>query len=171
MEIIMASLWQLTQEELSFISLMEENGGEVNDEIMEDLAIRRDNFQHKAEAYAKFILKLESEAEQAAAEIKRIQALKKAKENTVLRLKETLLAALMVFTEEDAKGIRRYETPLAKLSTRKSQAVEVLDEQLIPADFWVIKKEVSKSTITQAIKDGAEVPGAQLKDNISLSIR
>jgi hypothetical protein len=167
----MASLWQLTQEELSFIALMEENGGEVNDEIMEDLAIRRDNFQHKAEAYAKFILKLESEAEQAAAEIKRIQALKKAKENTVLRLKETLLAALMVFTEEDAKGIRRYETPLAKLSTRKSQAVEVLDEQLIPADFWVIKKEVSKSSISQAIKDGEEVPGAQLKDNISLSIR
>ncbi len=167
----MASLWQLTQEELSFIALMEENGGEINDEIMEDLAIRRDNFQHKAEAYAKFILKLESEAEQAAAEIKRIQALKKAKENTVLRLKETLLAALMVFTEEDAKGIRRYETPLAKLSTRKSQAVEVLDETLLPSEFWVIKKEVSKSSISQAIKDGEEVPGAQLKDNISLSIR
>jgi hypothetical protein len=167
----MQTLWQLTQEELSFISLMEENGGEVNDEIIEELAIRRDNFQHKAEAYAKFILKLESEADQAAAEIKRIQALKKAKENTVARLRESLLAALMVFTEEDAKGIRRYETPLAKLSTRKSQAVEVLDEQLIPADFWVIKKEVSKSTISQAIKDGAEVPGAQMKDNISLSIR
>jgi hypothetical protein len=167
----MATLWQLTQEELSFISLMEENGGELTDEIAEELAIRRDNFKDKAEAYAKFILKLESEAEQAAAEIKRIQALKKAKENTVARLRESLLAALMVFTEEDAKGIRRYETPLAKLSTRKSQAVEVLDEQLIPADFWVIKKEVSKSTISQAIKDGAEVPGAQLKDNISLSIR
>jgi hypothetical protein len=167
----MATLWQLTQEELSFISLMEENGGEVNDEIIEELAIRKENFKYKAEAYAKFILKLESEADQAAAEIKRIQALKKAKENTVARLRESLLAALMVFTEEDAKGIRRYETPLAKLSTRKSQAVEVLDEQLIPADFWVIKKEVSKSTISQAIKDGAEVPGAQLKDNISLSIR
>jgi len=167
----MASLWQLTQEELSFISLMEENGGEVNDEIMEELAIRKENFKHKAEAYAKFILKLESEAEQAAAEIKRIQALKKAKENTVLRLKETLLAALMVFTEEDAKGIRRYETPLAKLSTRKSQSVEVLDETLLPSEFWVIKREVSKSTISQAIKDGEEVPGAQLKDNIGLSIR
>ena len=167
----MATLWQLTQEELSFISLMEENGGEVNDEIMEELAIRRDNFKDKAEAYAKFILKLESEADQAAAEIKRIQALKKAKENTVLRLRESLLSALMVFTEEDAKGIRRYETPLAKLSTRKSVAVEILDEQIIPADYWVIKREVSKSTIGQAIKDGAEVPGAQLRDNISLSIR
>lgn len=167
----MATLWQLTQEELSFIAMMEENGGEVNDEIMEDLAIRRENFKDKAEAYAKFILKLESEADQAAAEIKRIQALKKAKENTVLRLKETLLAALMVFTEEDSKGIRRYETPLAKLSTRRSTAVEVLDETVIPDDFWVIKREVSKSTIGQAIKDGAEVPGAQLKENISLAIR
>lgn len=167
----MATLWELTQDELSFIAMMEENGGEVNDEIMEDLAIRRENFQTKAEAYAKFILKLESEAEQAAAEIKRIQALKKAKENTVIRLKETLLSALMVFTEEDSKGIRRYETPLAKLSTRKSTAVEILDDTIIPDDFWVIKKEVSKSTIGQAIKDGAEVPGAQLKENISLAIR
>lgn len=167
----MASLWQLTAEELSFIAMMEENGGEVNDEIMEDLAIRRENFKSKAEAYAKFILKLESEAEQAAAEIKRIQTLKKAKENTVQRLKDTLLAALMVFTEEDAKGIRRYETPLAKLSTRKSQSVEILDDTIIPDEFWVIKKEVSKSTISQSIKDGLQVSGAQLKENIGLSIR
>ena len=167
----MQTLWQLTQDELSFIALMEENGGDVNDEIIEDLAIRRENWQYKAEAYSKFILKLESEADQAAAEIKRIQALKKAKENTVQRLKDTLLAALMVFTEEDAKGIRRYETPLAKLSTRKSQSVEILDEALLPDDFWVVKKEVSKSNISAAIKDGAEVPGAQMKENLSLSIR
>ena len=167
----MASLFQLTLEELSFIELMEENGGEVTDEILEELAIRRDNFQHKAEAYTRFILKLESEADAAAAEIKRIQALKKAKENTILRLKESLLAALMVFTQEDAKGIRRFETPLAKISTRKSIAVEILDEEQIPADFWVIKKEVSKSTISTAIKDGATVPGAQLKENLSLAIR
>lgn len=158
-------------EELSFIELMEENGGELTDEIAEELAIRRDNFKYKAEAYAKFILKLESEADAAAAEIKRIQALKKAKENTIARLKESLLAALMVFTEEDAKGIRRYETPLAKLSTRKSQSVEVLDEASIPPAFWIIKKEVSKSEISKAIKDGESVPGAQLKDNIGLSIR
>lgn len=167
----MASLWQLTQDELSFISMMEDMGGEVTDEIMEDLAIRRENFSAKAEAYSKFILKLDSEADQAAAEIKRIQAIKKAKENTAQRLRDTLLAALMVFTEEDAKGIRRYETPLAKLSTRRSQSVEVLDDTAIPDEFWVVKKEVSKSTISQAIKDGAEVPGAAMRENISLSIR
>ena len=167
----MAALWQLTQEELSFISLMEENGGEVNDELLEELAIRRDNWQHKAEAYAKFILKLESEADAAAAEIKRIQAIKKAKENTVARLKETLLNALMIFEQEDAKGIRRFETPLCKLSTRKSQSVEVLDEQELPDAFWVVKREVSKTAISAAIKEGEQVPGAQLKENLSLQIR
>jgi hypothetical protein len=167
----MASLWQLTQEELSFISLMEENGGEVTDEVMEDLAIRRENFSHKAEAYAKFILKLESESDQAAAEIKRIQAIKKAKDKTVERLRENLLAALMLFGQEDSKGVKRFETPLAKLSTRKSVSVEILDEAIIPNEFWVVKKEVSKSTISQAIKDGSEVPGAQMRENLSLSIR
>ena len=86
-------------------------------------------------------------------------------------MKESLLAALMVFTEEDAKGIRRFETPLAKLSTRRSQAVEVLDEKSIPPAFWIVKKEVWKSEISQAIKDGEFVPGAQLKENISLTIR
>ncbi len=147
---------------------------EIKQQVAEKVGLAMkalDVFKDKAEAYSKFILKLESEADQAAAEIKRIQALKKAKENTVQRLKDTLLAALMVFTEEDAKGIRRYETPLAKLSTRKSQSVEILDEALLPDDFWVIKKEVSKSTISAAIKDGAEVPGAQMKENLSLSIR
>ena len=167
----MASLWQLTQEELSFISLMEESGGEVTDELMEDLAIRRENFSHKAEAYAKFILKLESESDQAASEIKRIQAIKKAKDKTVERLRENLLAALMLFGQEDSKGVRRYETPLAKLSTRKSVSVEILDESALAPAFWLIKKEPWKSEIAKAIKDGEHVSGAQLKENIGLSIR
>ena len=150
---------------------MEENGGEVTDELMEDLAIRKENFSHKAEAYAKFIFKLESESDQAAAELKRIQAIKKAKDKTVERLRENLLAALMLFGQEDSKGVRRYETPLAKLSTRKSVSVEILDESALAPAFWLIKKEPWKSEISKAIKDGEYVPGAQLSEKIGLSIR
>lgn len=167
----MASLWQLTQEELSFISLIEENGGEVTDELMEDLAIRRENFSHKAEAYAKFILKLESESDQAASELKRIQAIKKAKDKTVERLRENLLAALMLFGQEDSKGVKRFETPLAKLSTRKSVSVEILEEGNLPPCFWLVKREPWKSEIAKYLKEGEFVPGAQLKENIGLSIR
>ena len=152
--------------------MMEETGGEVTDEIMEDLAIRRDNFQHKAEAYSKFILKLESEADIAAAEIKRIQAIKKTKDNTATRLRETLRDALMVFGNENPKtGNKAYETALFKLSLRKSQSVEITDESEVPDEFWAIKKEISKSTISQAIKDGLEVPGATMKENYGLQIK
>jgi hypothetical protein len=166
------NLYQLTIEEMNFISMMEENGGEVNDEIMEDLAIRRENFQHKAEAYSKFILKLESEADQAAAEIKRIQAIKKTKENTATRLRETLRDALMVFGNENPKtGNKAFETALFKLSLRKSQSVEITNENDVPDEFWAIKKEISKSTISQAIKDGLEVPGATMKENYGLQIK
>jgi hypothetical protein len=166
------NLYQLTIEEMNFISMMEENGGEVTDEIMEDLAIRRENFQHKAEAYSKFILKLESEADQAAAEIKRIQAIKKTKDNTATRLRDTLRDALMVFGNENPKtGNKAFETALFKLSLRKSQSVEITNENDVPDEFWAIKKEISKSTISQAIKDGLEVPGATMKENYGLQIK
>jgi len=166
------NLWQLTQEELAFISLMEETGGEITPELEEELAVRRENFDYKAESYTKLILKLESDVEAASAEIKRIQDLKKTKENTVKRLKTTLRDALMIFGRQDAKtGAMKYETPLFKLSIRTSNAVEVNDEAILPDEFWAIKREVSKTLISTAIKDGREVPGASMVENKSLQIK
>ena len=166
------NLWELTQEELSFIALMEETGGEVTDEILEELNIRRENFEAKAESYTKLILKLEADVANAATELKRIQALKKTKENTIDRLKETLKNAVMVFGREDVKtGNKRYETPLFKLSLRHTKAVDIICDLDVPEDFWVVKKEISKSMISEAMKDGLKVPGAEWKENIGLQIR
>jgi hypothetical protein len=166
------NLWQLSLEELEFISIMEETGGEITPELEEELAIRRENFEHKANSYTKLILKLESDVESAAAEIKRIQDLKKTKENTVKRLKTTLRDALQIFGRPDSKtGVMKYETPLFKLSIRTSNAVEVNDEQELPDEFWAIKKEVSKTLISNAIKEGREVPGATMVENKNLQIK
>ena len=165
------NLFNLTQSELAFIAQMEENGGEVTDEILEDIAIRRENWHDKAAGYSRLILQLDSDVDVLSAEIKRLQAIKKAKENTSSRLRENLLQALLVFESEDAKGIRRFQTNFATISTRKSQAVEILDETELPEGFWIVKKEVSKSAISSALKAGEEVPGAMLKENISLMIK
>jgi len=166
-----STLWNITQEFLALASIIEEAGGEATDELMEELAISRENFSHKAEGYAKLILKWDSEIDAAAAEIKRIQAIKKTKENSVGRLKETLKAALLVFGQEDAKGVKRFETPLVKLSTRKSYAVEITDENALPEDCFVIKKEVSKTAIKEMLEAGAEIDGASMKENISVQIK
>jgi hypothetical protein len=167
----MKALWEITQEFLALASLIEDAGGEATDEVMEELAISRENFQHKAEGYAKLILKWESEVDVAAAEIKRIQAIKKTKENSVARLKDTLKAALLIFGQEDAKGVKRFETPLVKLSTRRSSAVEITDESALPEEAFVIKKEVSKTAIKELLEAGAEIDGAFIKENISLQIK
>ncbi len=166
-----STLWNITQEFLALASIIEEAGGEATDELMEELAISRENFSHKAEGYAKLILKWDSEIDAAAAEIKRIQAIKKTKENSVGRLKETLKAALLVCGQEDAKGVKRFETPLVKLSTRKSYAVEITDENALPEDCFVIKKEVSKTAIKEMLEAGAEIDGASMKENISVQIK
>ena len=167
----MSNLWSITQEFLALASIIEEAGGEATDELMEELAISRENFAHKAEGYAKLILKWDSEIDAAAAEIKRIQAIKKTKENSVGRLKETLKAALLVFGHEDAKGVKRFETPLVKLSTRKSTSIEITVENALPEEAFVIKKEVSKTAIKELLEAGAAIEGASVKENISLQIK
>jgi hypothetical protein len=49
--------------------------------------------------------------------------------------------------------------------------VEVVDEAILPDEFWAIKREVSKTLISNAIKDGLEVPGAQMVENKNLQIK
>jgi hypothetical protein len=168
----MNTLWNITQEFLSLASLIEEAGGEATDEIIEELAISRENFQYKAENYAKLILKWESEIDAASAEEKRIKAIRKTKENSVARMKDTLKAALMVFGHEDMKtGAKKFETPLVKLSTRKSYSVEITDEATLPDEAFVFKKEVSKTAIKNLLEAGEHLEGASMKENISLQIK
>jgi hypothetical protein len=97
--------------------------------------------------------------------------LKKAKSNTVDRLKDALKNALLLFGVEDAKGIKRFETPLLKLSTRKSQSVEITNENTLPRYCFHVKTEVSKTLIKNAFERGEELEGAVMKTNYSVVIR
>jgi hypothetical protein len=165
------TLYAITKQQLEIISYLEETGGEATDEVVKALEITRDAFDTKAEAYSHIILQQEGDILQIDAELKRLQALKKTKVNTVERLKEALKNALMIFGEIDPKGIRRFETATLKLSTRKSQSVEVFDEEALPQSCFVIKQEVSKTRIKEMIEAGEEVEGAALKTNYSVIIR
>ena len=165
------TLYNITQQQLEIISYLEEVGGEATDEVVKALEINRDAFKTKAEAYAHMMLNAESDVTAIDAEIKRLQALKKTKVNMIDRLKDALKNALMLFGAEDSKGIKRFETPILKLSTRKSQSVEVTNENALPAYCFVIKQEVSKTLIKQMIESGQPVEGAELKTNYSVVIR
>ena len=108
---------------------------------------------------------------------------------TAIKEAETTMAARRKAIEHRAAGLRRYalsamqvagvqsiECPYFKLSVRKSPpSVEVFDAAQIPAQFMRTPEPPppapDKKAITEAIKDGQEVPGARLVSGERLEVR
>lgn len=69
--------------------------------------------------------------------------------------------------------IEKLDTELNKLSYRKSEAVILTNEELIPAEYKKEKLTISidKTEIKKAIKAGTEVPGAEIETRNNLQIK
>jgi len=70
-------------------------------------------------------------------------------------------------------NIEKIESPLFKLSIRKSEAVEVDIVEALPGAFINVKNVVTadKVAIKEAIKRGEYVTGARLIENFNLQIK
>ena len=161
----MKSLYEISKEALELASILEEE--EFTPEMENALAINQNELQTKAIDYAYVIKSFESDVSAIDEELKRLQAIKKAKVNAVARMKETVLNAMQIYE------IQKVETPTMKLSLRRSESTEILMEELINEKF---KKEkisitIDKTAIKKAIKDGETVEGAIIKENFSLQIK
>jgi hypothetical protein len=162
------SLFHIQQDHLNLINLIEENGGEVNDEIMNQLALTEENFKDKAVSYSNIVKVLDYDVKSIDEEIKRLQDLKKKKSKAAETFETKLSEAMQQF------GFDKIETPTRKLSFRKSESVVITDETLIPLglkDFVPATFTPVKDAIKRAIKSGEEVPGAQLVTKMNLQIK
>lgn len=54
---------------------------------------------------------------------------------------------------------------------KHTEAVDVVDESIVPIEFVEYVPKVSKEAIKQVLRTGADVPGAKLKDNYSLQVK
>src|SRR3990172_497022 len=103
---------------------------------------------------AAFVKGLSAEADAIKAEEKALAARRKILENRETWLREYLRQNL-------EEGERMNNSRIA-ISWRKSSAVEIQNEEVIPDDYYVIKRDISKTLISEAIKAGTTVPGAAL---------
>lgn len=73
----------------------------------------------------------------------------------------------------DALQGQKFSTDECVVSFRRSAAVAVLDEAVLPAEYIAekITKTPDKAAIKAAIKSGIDVPGAALVDNLSVQIK
>ncbi|MFZ0406725.1 MAG: siphovirus Gp157 family protein [Cyanobium sp.] len=67
----------------------------------------------------------------------------------------------------------RFSFPHHELTSRKSQAVEIDDEDALPIEWLTIKttSQPDKAAIKEALKAGHPIPGAQLISRRSWRIR
>ena len=65
------------------------------------------------------------------------------------------------------------ETPKCRISARRAQALEILDESKVPAEYMRTKitKNPDKIAIKSALKAGEYVPGCALVENKHLQVR
>ena len=159
------NLYEITREALELASLLETE--ELTPELEEMLVINQEQLQAKAGNYAKVIANIQGDSDAIDAEIKRLKSMKESKDRAVTRLKDAVKNAMMV------SGIDKIESPLFKLSLRRSEAVEVEVPEALPID-WQVKKvtiTADKVAIKQAIKEGYSITGARIIENFSLQIK
>ena len=150
-------------------ALVDPETGEIMDnEAFDALSMEREK---KIENVACWVKNERALAEEIGAEIRKMQERKKAAENRAERLKDYLLYAT---------GGQKYQSARAQVSFRSSESTEITDPDALTKwaltnnrdDMLVYKKpEISKSAVKEAIKGGAEIPGAQIVSNVSVIIK
>lgn len=157
----MATLYELTGQFLDVYNL------ELDEETKLDTLDSIDweiEYETKVENYIKVMKNLEADVEARKNEIKRLMELNKADEKKKEHLKDTLSASMSL------TGHERVDTPLFKVSFRKSQAVEV-DEAVLPEYYKVATWKADKKRLKEDLKKGLEIIGVSLVEHKNLSIR
>lgn len=142
----------------------EETGEYFDAESLEQLQA---NLADKREAVAVVIKELTAENEAVANEIKNLQERKKQGERHIEWLKGYLATSL------EATGEKSFETSKCKVSTRRTESVEVYEQDQLEERFLTekITYTPNKTAIKEAIKAGENVFGAELKTNTSVTIK
>ena len=143
-----------------------EADGVVSDEQLSNLENLELSLKDKCINIAYVVQNLEADTKQIDEEIKRLQQLRKVRKNTADRLKEAVKDSMI------SNDIEEFKTSTHTIKFRKSESVNILDENKIPAEFKVIKSEIKidKIGLKKALKNG-DVSGAELSQNKNLTIK
>ncbi len=157
------NLYNIKSEYLAIAQELAE--GELTPELEKSLMITESNLQEKAINYGYVIKNFESEVDIIDEEIKRLNALKKARVNAVEKLKTNISDAMQLF------GILEVKAPTFKMNFRKSESVEIYEGLSQEYLTEKISYQPDKIAIKNAIKEGKTVNGAGIIINYNLQIK
>lgn len=155
------NIWQINSEIREFLeaNVDPETGELLNLEGFEELQLQR---EEKLEAIALAVKNYRAEADAVKSEKLALAERQARLEKSADRLSELLAGEL--------QG-QRFSTARVECGFRKSKSTEILDLELIPAEYIEFSPKPRKSEIKAAILAGKEVPGAQVVEKMSISIK
>lgn len=141
---------------------MYHNGEELAGRLAEiDMAI-----EDKADNYAVIIADLNAQEAKLKTEIDRLTKRRQTLINNADRMKQSLQQAM------ETVGKEKMKTDYYSYTIQKNPPKLVLDdEEIVPEDYFVTKRELDKALLKDALKAGQEVRGAHLEQTESLRIR
>lgn len=163
----MKPIFEIKKEYADILDQIEENNGEITEEIENRLAINEGEIKQKGVAYAVVVKSMEAEQITIDNEIKRLQQLKKVRDNIISNLKDRLKYALEHYSIDEIK------TETLKINFRKSKSVVVSDIDSLPEQCKkiTVKVEPDKKLIKEMIEKGEFVNGAIIQENKNLQIK
>lgn len=174
------TLFALTTEAAQIEDMLWESGGEITPEIEERMNDNAVALKDKVDSYGALVRKFGSTADMIDAEIKRLTALKKTAQNAENRLKERVKYSM------EQNGYTKLDGAFTKFSLRKSEKTITDDESILAPYQFVLEEfrqtlppyitlpdfKVNKTIIKDMIKkDGIQIPGAHLEENMSLIVK
>jgi len=142
--------------------------GELEAALLQEQG-HRQALDSKADSYCWVIEHLRGQAAYRQQQAKRLVELARSEESRADALEESLV---LVLTRLQPTATR-FSFPHHELTSRKSQAVEIDDEDSLPPEWLTLKStsQPDKTAIKEALKAGHSIPGANLISRRSWRIR
>ena len=148
----MASLYDITGRALALMEMA--SYGDVEEEVIKDTWEGLEGeFDAKVEVYCKVIRNIDGDVKALKEEIDRLTEKKKAMENTITRMKETLYQSMKALGKEKAGGT------ILKASIQKNGGVLPLiyKDEDVPADFQKVEMKTDTAKIREQLDKGVEL--------------
>lgn len=144
--------------------LIDVETGEIDEAVMDELEKLDIERESKLEGCGIVIKSLRAEIEALTSEVEMLNRRRRVKLNKMQRLAD--------YVASDLKG-EAFETSKVAYTFRKSQKVDVRDEEAIPDELcrFETKRLPRKDLIKKIIKDGNDVPGCVLIDTLNLQVK